>query len=306
MIKSSSSFTNSIRVSGKSSLRNAFGDCDKNLKRIEKENEVRILARGDTVSITGAKEDVEVSIKELERLMSKGADDTEDPGGSSGFLSTYRGAPVRSLSSAQEKYIKAIEENDLTVAIGPAGTGKTFLACAAAVRMLRNKEVDRIILTRPVVEAGEKLGYLPGDLQEKINPYLRPLYDAFYTIMGPERFERFSRDNIVELLPLAYMRGRTLSNAAIILDEAQNTTSSQMKMFLTRIGFNSKTVITGDITQIDLVDEFPSGLVEIQSVLKGVCGVRFMYFSDEDVVRHRLVRRIINAYNKYQSAKDSR
>ncbi|NLB34517.1 MAG: PhoH family protein [Elusimicrobia bacterium] len=295
------SFTGKLKISGNEEARRAFGHYDRNLKRIEKENKVKIFARGNTATVTGERENVEKSISELKRLSCLSLDDNQTPGEKNEFLTTYRGAPVRAMGPLQADYLSAIEKNDLTVAIGPAGTGKTFLACAAAVKMFYNKEVERIILTRPVVEAGEKLGYLPGDLQEKINPYVRPLYDAFYTIMGADKFERFYRENLVELLPLAYMRGRTLSDAAIILDEAQNTTTLQMKMFLTRIGFNSKTIVTGDITQIDLEDESESGLVEIQEVLKNVSGVQFVYFKEDDVVRHRLVRRIINAYKKYKS-----
>jgi len=196
-----------------------------------------------------------------------------------------------------------MEEKDLVVSIGPAGTGKTFLACVQAVRCLERGEIERVILTRPLVEAGEKLGFLPGDLYEKVNPYLKPLYDAFYTLVGPAKFQRYRKDEAVEVVPLAYMRGRTLDDAFIILDEAQNASSGQMQMFLTRLGFNSKAVITGDITQVDLDKHQVSGLIEIQEVLKGIDGVEFVYFSKSDVVRHQLVKRIIDAYYRFKKDK---
>ncbi len=284
----------------------AFGQFDSNLRRLEKNNKVRIQARGNTATVTGSRSGVEETVRELERLSREG--DTgpgESPAAPGEFLRTPTGKPIKPLSPRQKDYVRFMEEKDLTVAIGPAGTGKTFLACAEAVKMLRRREIERVILTRPIVEAGERLGYLPGDLQEKINPYLRPLYDAFYTLMGPERFHKYARDDIIELVPLAYMRGRTLDDAMIILDEAQNTSSGQMQMFLTRIGFNSKAVITGDVTQIDLEQRQVSGLVEIQEILKGLDGVEFVYFNREDVVRHQLVKRIVDAYNKFKKNKAS-
>lgn len=197
----------------------------------------------------------------------------------------------------------AIKENDIVFGIGPAGTGKTFLAVAMAVNAFRNKEVNRIVLTRPAVEAGEKLGFLPGDLQNKVDPYLRPLYDALYEMMGAETYHKYLEKGMIEVAPLAYMRGRTLDDSFIILDEAQNTTPEQMKMFLTRIGFGSKAVITGDITQIDLPGEKKSGLVEVMKVLKDVKGISFVHLSDMDVVRHELVQRIIQAYERYDREK---
>ncbi|MDD2772528.1 MAG: PhoH family protein [Elusimicrobiales bacterium] len=209
-------------------------------------------------------------------------------------------APVGPRSARQQEYVSAIFDHDLTVAVGPAGTGKTFLAVAAALRALELNLVDRIILTRPIVEAGEKLGFLPGDLYEKVHPYLRPLYDAFYAMLGPERMRAWRADNIVEIVPLAYMRGRTLENAFIILDEAQNTVPEQMKMFLTRMGLNSKMVITGDITQIDLKEKAQSGLVHAMSVLKKTPAVKFIAFQHEDVVRHPLVKDIVLAYETYE------
>jgi phosphate starvation-inducible PhoH-like protein len=198
----------------------------------------------------------------------------------------------------QKRYVDAIRAHDLVIAIGPAGTGKSYLAVAMAVSSLMKREVARIILTRPAVEAGERLGFLPGDLIEKIHPYLRPLYDALYDMLDPEKVASLSEKGAIEIAPLAYMRGRTLNDAFIILDEAQNTTSEQMKMFLTRLGFNAKMVVTGDITQVDLPQHRPSGLIEIQSVLQGIDGIRFVYFDDRDVVRHDLVSAIIRAYDR--------
>jgi phosphate starvation-inducible PhoH-like protein len=208
--------------------------------------------------------------------------------------------PVRPRSLGQKRYIDAIRKHDIVIGIGPAGTGKTYLAMAMAVSALLHKEVHRIILTRPAVEAGERLGYLPGTLAEKINPYLRPLYDALYDMMETERAMRLIEQGTIEIAPLAFMRGRTLNESFIILDEAQNTTSEQMKMFLTRLGFGSKAVITGDITQVDLPAGRVSGLIEVRSVLKDVSGLRFIYFSEEDVVRHELVQQIVRAYEAYQ------
>ncbi len=210
--------------------------------------------------------------------------------------------PVRPKSARQAQYIEAIRAHDLVIAIGPAGTGKTYLAMAMAVSALVHKQVSRIILTRPAVEAGEKLGYLPGTLVEKINPYLRPLYDALYDMMEAERAARLMEQDIIEIAPLAFMRGRTLNESFIILDEAQNTTSEQMKMFLTRLGFGSRAVITGDITQVDLPSGRVSGLIEVRAILKDVSGIRFVHFGEEDVVRHELVQRIVRAYEAYQGA----
>jgi len=218
------------------------------------------------------------------------------------ILTTARGKSIKAKTLGQKKYVQAMADNDIVFAIGPAGTGKTYLAVVMAVRALRNKEVQRIILVRPAVEAGEKLGFLPGDFIEKVNPYLRPLYDGLFDILGLDVTQKYMEKNIIEVAPLAYMRGRTLNDAFIILDEAQNTTPQQMKMFLTRLGFGSRAVITGDVTQVDLPKEDFSGLIEIQKILKGIEGISFNYLNREDVVRHPLVQRIIDAYEEYEAA----
>jgi phosphate starvation-inducible PhoH-like protein len=215
-------------------------------------------------------------------------------------MTNYRGATIRPRTAGQGYYIEEMEKSLVTVAIGPAGTGKTFLAVSYAVSMLKNQMVDRIIITRPVVEAGEKLGFLPGDLKEKVDPYFRPLYDALFEMLGPDKTKRYIERNIIEIAPLAYMRGRTLNNAFILLDEAQNTTRGQMKMFLTRIGENARAVITGDRTQIDLPDKSRSGLSDIDQILTGVEGISLVKLQTRDVVRHPLVKRIIAAYEKYE------
>ena len=212
------------------------------------------------------------------------------------------GKPLRPKTQAQKEYVDNIRNTDMVFGIGPAGTGKTYLACAMAISAYKNREIERIILTRPAVEAGERLGFLPGDMQEKVDPYLRPLYDALYDVLGMDAAAKLREKGVIEVVPLAYMRGRTLDNAFIILDEAQNTTREQMKMFLTRMGFNSKVVVTGDITQIDLPSGTMSGLKEARKVLTGVEGIRFNYFTEVDVVRHELVKRIIKAYESYDSA----
>ena len=217
-----------------------------------------------------------------------------------------RGKPIRSKTLGQKRYIDAIRHNDIVFGIGPAGTGKTYLAMAMAITAFKNGEVDRLILTRPAVEAGEKLGFLPGDLQDKVDPYLRPLYDALFEIMGAEAFEKNMEKGLIEVAPLAYMRGRTLENAYIILDEAQNTTPEQMKMFLTRFGQGSKIVVTGDITQIDLPGGKRSGLKEVRRILRGIPDIAFIEFSQDDVVRHRLVQRIIEAYDRNDKAREKK
>jgi phosphate starvation-inducible PhoH-like protein len=217
-----------------------------------------------------------------------------------------KGSPIKTKTLGQKRYVDAIDNNTIVFGIGPAGTGKTYLAVAKAVTALRSKEVNRIILTRPAVEAGEKLGFLPGDLQNKVDPYLRPLYDGMYEMLGGEGFLRYQEKGVIEVAPLAYMRGRTLDNAFIILDEAQNTTPEQMKMFLTRIGFGSKAIITGDITQIDLPGDKRSGLKEAAKILKNIDDIAFCNFTEKDVVRHPLVQQIIKAYAKYDEEQEKR
>ena len=219
------------------------------------------------------------------------------------FCVTAKGRPIKAKTLGQQKYVSAIEKNTITLGIGPAGTGKTFLAVAMAVKALRNKDVVRIILTRPAVEAGERLGYLPGDLQSKIDPYLRPLYDSLYEMLGPENCARLIEKLVIEIAPLAYMRGRTLDDSFIILDEAQNTTPEQMKMFLTRIGYNSKVVVTGDLSQTDLPSGKKSGLGEAVKILKGIDDIHIHEFTEKDVVRHKLVQKIIVAYDNYEKKK---
>ncbi len=288
-----------------------FGAHSENLKRIARTVGVRINAKGNALTIQGESLDVELSIRvlnDLYALLKKGyplyptdidyairmiSDDRnvrlEDI-----FLDTvYTSSRKRAItpkSLAQKRYIDAIRKYDLVIGIGPAGTGKTYLAMAMAVASLAKQEVERIVLTRPAVEAGEKLGFLPGDIAEKVNPYLRPLYDALHDMMDFERASKLVERGVIEVAPLAFMRGRTLNDSFVILYEAQNTGPEQMKMFLTRLGYSSKAVITGDITQVDLPENKTSGLIEIQSVLKGIEGIEFVYFSDRDVVRHPLVQ----------------
>jgi phosphate starvation-inducible protein PhoH and related proteins len=296
-----------------------FGAHGENLKRIARNVGVRINAKGNALTIHGDDLDVQLSLRvlnDLYALLKKGyplfpadigyairmvSDDwtvnLEDI-----FLDTvYISAKKRTItpkSLAQKRYIDAIRKYDLVIGIGPAGTGKTYLAMAMAVASLMKQEVERIVLTRPAVEAGEKLGFLPGDIAEKVNPYLRPLYDALHDMMDFDRAVRLVEKNVIEVAPLAFMRGRTLNDSFIILDEAQNTGAEQMKMFLTRLGFGSKAVITGDITQVDLPEHKVSGLIEVQSILKDIEGIQFVYFTEKDVVRHPLVQDIIKAYDK--------
>lgn len=297
-----------------------FGAYDANLNMIQKQFRVVIVNRGTGVKITGAEEDVEKAAQAMDVLLQnvqKGssltdqtvryvvnmvADDAAEEVReltSDAVSYTVTGKPVRPRTVGQKHYLTAISENTIVLGIGPAGTGKTYLAVAMAVKALRAHEVSRIILTRPAVEAGEKLGFLPGDLQDKVDPYLRPLYDALFEMLGSEAVERNLEKNVIEIAPLAYMRGRTLDNAFIILDEAQNTTSEQIKMFLTRLGEGSKMVITGDITQIDLPDPKRSGLIEAMRVLKSVDDIVIHQFNEKDVVRHKLVQDIITAYANY-------
>ncbi|NPA15042.1 MAG: phosphate starvation-inducible protein PhoH [Deferribacteres bacterium] len=301
-----------------------FGKNEENLKLIENNFNVRITARGGKVSISGDDADVDkvkVLLEQIYSLLSEGyylrKRDIEfsirmvkEGNGnvkslfSEGIYISAKKKLVVPKSENQRLYIEAIKKHDIVFGIGPAGTGKTYLAMAMAVNALMKREVERIILTRPAVEAGEKLGFLPGDMVEKVSPYLRPLYDALFDLVDFDRADKFMEKGIIEVAPLAFMRGRTLNNAFVILDEAQNTTSEQMKMFLTRLGFDSKAVITGDITQIDLPRNMSSGLVEASKVLKDIDGIKFIYFNENDVVRHPLVQKIIKAYEGYERKED--
>ncbi len=262
------------------------------------ESLLALAARGEQISTQ--------NVNYVISLVREGQQDKLDQMGKGVICVTVRGKPVKAKTLGQQSYIDAIQNNIVTVGVGPAGTGKTYLAVASAVAAFRRKEINRIILTRPAVEAGEKLGFLPGDLQNKVDPYLRPLYDALFDMFGPEAYHRYLERGNIEVAPLAYMRGRTLDDAFIILDEAQNTTPEQMKMFLTRIGFGSKAVITGDITQIDLPGGKASGLKEACTVLEGIDDIAIQYLDHRDVVRHELVAKIIQAYDKHDKAKQSR
>ena len=296
-----------------------FGSFDENIRRIEEAFNVTIVNRGTDLKVTGDEEAADKAIRTLEGLLalaSKGetideqrvryimtlvredndaqvAQMTKDV-----VCITAKGKLIKAKTVGQQQYMRAIQKNTITLGVGPAGTGKTYLAVAAAVAAFRERRVNRIILTRPAVEAGERLGFLPGDLQNKVDPYLRPLYDALYDMLGPETFQKYQERGSIEVAPLAYMRGRTLDDSFIILDEAQNTTREQMKMFLTRLGFGSKIVITGDVTQIDLPSDKTSGLKDAVRVLEGVKDIAICRLTSADVVRHALVQEIINAYEK--------
>lgn len=304
--------------------RNVFGNKDKNIKIIEEMLNVKIIARGSNVKIEGKKNDVKLTnrvIEEMVKLAEKGKNiDKSQVKYAVELLSknnsmdlgnlydevlqvNFKGRKIKVKTLGQKYYVEAIKNNDIVFSIGPAGTGKTYLAMVMAVKSLLNKDANRIVLTRPAIEAGEKLGFLPGDMQDKVDPYLRPLYDALYDILGPEKVSQYLEKDIIEVAPLAYMRGRTLDDSFVILDEAQNTTPEQMKMFLTRIGFNSHAVITGDITQIDLPRNSNSGLNQVRKILKNIKGIEFVYLTNQDVVRHDLVKDIIKAYERYESGK---
>ena len=304
-----------------------FGSCDENIRVLESEFGITAICRGTEIKLTGEPEAVagasravdamltllenhtpleEQTVRYCISLASAGEEDrvqelTED------FVAiTAKGRPIRPKTLGQKEYLNTIRKNAITFGVGPAGTGKTYLAVAMAVKAFKSKEVSRIILTRPAVEAGEKLGFLPGDLQNKVDPYLRPLYDGLYDMLGAETFQKLQEKQTIEVAPLAYMRGRTLDDAFIILDEAQNTTPEQMKMFLTRMGTGSKVVVTGDVTQIDLPDKSRSGLVDALHVLKNVEGIGRVTFTEKDVVRHRLVQQIIKAYDRANAARSRR
>ena len=296
-----------------------FGSFDENIRRIEEAFAVKIVNRGTDLKITGEEEAADKAARTLEGLLALAAKGEaideqrvrylmtlvrEDNDAQVAQMTkdvvciTAKGKPIKAKTVGQQHYMRAIQKNTITLGVGPAGTGKTYLAVAAAVAAFRERSVNRIILTRPAVEAGERLGFLPGDLQNKVDPYLRPLYDALYDMLGPETFQKYQERGSIEVAPLAYMRGRTLDDSFIILDEAQNTTKEQMKMFLTRLGFGSKIVITGDVTQIDLPADKTSGLKDAIRVLEGVKDIAICRLTSADVVRHALVQEIINAYEK--------
>ena len=298
-----------------------FGSFDENVKLIEREFGVSVISRGSELKVTGEAENVQKGVRAINGLLTlinrgeslseqnvryvlslvnDGNEDKLVHMAADCVCITSKGKPVKPKTLGQKKYIETIRNNTITFGIGPAGTGKTYLAVAMAVTAFRAKEINRIVLTRPAVEAGEKLGFLPGDLQSKVDPYLRPLYDALFDMLGAENFQKHQERGDIEVAPLAYMRGRTLDDSFIILDEAQNTTAEQMKMFLTRLGFNSKMVVTGDVTQIDLPDGKRSGLKEAVRILKNVEDIGIVRFSEKDVVRHRLVQDIIKAYEKQE------
>jgi phosphate starvation-inducible PhoH-like protein len=299
-----------------------LGEFNRNLREIEKIFPARILARGETIKIEGTREEVEQvrslfdklldlieknhvpTLEEVRYLIGQ----VKEGRGVEGVLAnvvrvTHWGEEIRTKTAGQHRYVEAIRANDIVFSIGPAGTGKTYLAVALAIDYLKKEKVKRIILTRPAVEAGEELGFLPGDIQAKVSPYLRPLYDAIFDMIPAAEFEKLLEHGRIEIAPLAFMRGRTLNNSFVILDEAQNTTSIQMKMFLTRLGFHSKAVITGDVTQIDL-EGHASGLLAVQEILTEIEGISFVYLDKEDVVRHPLVARIIDAYERKEQRKN--
>lgn len=298
-----------------------FGSFDENVRLIEKHYGVDIVSRGTDIKVSGEPDSVSKALRAIQgllQLINRGEQLNEqnvryvlmlvDEGGdeelpqlsSDSICITSKGRPVKPKTLGQKSYVEAIRKNTIVFGVGPAGTGKTYLAVAMAVSAFRAKEVNRIILTRPAVEAGEKLGFLPGDLQSKVDPYLRPLYDALFDMLGAETYQKYLERGNIEVAPLAYMRGRTLDDSFVILDEAQNTTPEQMKMFLTRLGFNSKMVVTGDVTQVDLPDGRRSGLKEVTKVLRGVEDIGICAFSQKDVVRHQLVQRIVQAYERYE------
>ena len=313
-------FEQTVDIERIEQLVNLFGNFDENIKRIEKKYGVAVTSHGSQIKIRGEVTDVMNAVRTVNALIAminKGEQITDQnvdyvaalvEDGEDGKISavtdadcvciTSKGKPVKPKTVGQRHYVDAIKKNTITIGVGPAGTGKTYLAVACAVSAFRAKEVNRIILTRPAVEAGEKLGFLPGDLQQKVDPYLRPLYDALFEMLGAENFQKCQERGDIEVAPLAYMRGRTLDDSFIILDEAQNTSGEQMKMFLTRLGFNSKAVVTGDVTQIDLPDGKRSGLKDAVKVLKNVDDIAIHYLTGRDVVRHRLVQEIIKAYER--------
>lgn len=306
--------------------RELFGNFDENIKLIEEALNIDVILREGNIVLMGEEKNVDSALKlmdELHQAVSNGKNlDKQSVSYSlslliegsekkikeleSTILITQKGKSIQPKTLGQKEYINLIKNNDITFGIGPAGTGKTYLAVAMAVKAFKKDEVSRIILTRPAVEAGESLGFLPGDLKDKVDPYLRPLYDALFDMIGPDKFNKYLERGTIEVAPLAFMRGRTLDNAFIILDEAQNTTPEQMKMFLTRLGFGSKAVVTGDITQTDLPNKSKSGLIQATKVLKDIEGIGQIILSDKDVVRHELVQRIIRAYDKFDKQEEIR
>lgn len=301
-----------------------FGSFDENIKLVEKEYQVSVIGRGSEIKVSGEPENVGKAVRVIESLLSlinrgealseqnvrycislinDGSEEKIETLAGDCICITSKGKPVKPKTLGQKNYCNQIRQNTITIGVGPAGTGKTYLAVAMAVTAFRAQEVNRIILTRPAVEAGEKLGFLPGDLQQKVDPYLRPLYDALFDMLGAETYQKYLERGNIEVAPLAYMRGRTLDDSFIILDEAQNTSPEQMKMFLTRLGFNSKMVITGDVTQIDLPDGKRSGLKDVMRILRNIDDIAQVRFSDKDVVRHRLVQDIIKAYEKNEESR---
>jgi phosphate starvation-inducible PhoH-like protein len=317
-------YEDNILITNEENLIKLLGIHDKNIKIIKNYLNVNILTRNGMIKVTGEKSKVEAVVKILKDMMNIIETDGELSDQKVVYLieanksnynidyseilkevivTTASGRVIKAKTIGQKRYVDMINTRDITFGIGPAGTGKTYLAVAAAVNAFRKREVERIVLTRPAIEAGEKLGFLPGDLQDKVDPYLRPLYDALFDIMGAENYLKNVEKQLIEVAPLAYMRGRTLDSSFIILDEAQNTTNEQMKMFLTRLGYGSKAVITGDVTQIDLPEGKKSGLKTVSRILKNIEGIGFMYFNTTDVVRHKLVQDIIKAYEKYEGKK---
>lgn len=320
-------FEQIINVDRMEQIVSLFGSFDENIKIIEKEFEVSVVSRGSEIKIAGDAENVSKGVRALNGLLMmvnkgeqlseqnvryvlslvhEGNEDKLEKMTADCICITAKGRPLKPKTLGQKKYVEAIKKGTITLGVGPAGTGKTYLAVAMAVTAFRAKEVNRIILTRPAVEAGEKLGFLPGDLQHKVDPYLRPLYDALFDMLGAENFQKHQERGNIEVAPLAYMRGRTLDDSFIILDEAQNTTAEQMKMFLTRLGFNSKMVVTGDITQIDLPEGKKSGLREAIKILKDIENITTVKFNEKDVVRHKLVQDIVKAYERYEEARKKR
>ncbi|MDR1731365.1 MAG: PhoH family protein [Synergistaceae bacterium] len=315
-------WSENVEITGEGAMLRISGANDENLEAIEARYPVNLVARGCRIQINGPDEEpvkiVSNLLRQLSAVAGKGYDvhptdvrhamDALAEGGelhleslySDVICTTAKGKPIRAKTAGQRAYVQAIRENDILFAVGPAGTGKTYLAVCEAVSMLKSGNVTRVILVRPAVEAGESLGFLPGDLREKVEPYVRPLYDAFYELLSPERFARYVDKGVIEIAPLAYMRGRTLNESFIILDEAQNTTPEQMKMFLTRLGFGSKAVVTGDVTQIDLPSGRESGLNCVRSILQGIPGIDFFDLTHADVVRHEIVQKVVQAYERYE------